>query len=303
MNESITVTVPVRRPPTPHAHASRDKRVWLQPRSWAPRHVLLAVVAIALVVWVSSLRIPAGPDAGTTFDGPAGVATLARDTFRVGVFNIHGGRGRDNHRDLARTADDLQGLDFIGLNEVLGPKTWWQTDQCQQLAEALGMAWLFAPTESRWWDGSFGNGVLTALPVLSWQRIPLPRAGAHTYRNVVLSTVDVGGRRVHVLVAHLDSRDIARRQEQLRTIGELFLSLAPPAILMGDLNTPPGDPQLAKLLGTPGVADALAGTAAAGPSHRIDWILIHGLRSVASGCDDHGASDHPLYWAELEIVD
>jgi endonuclease/exonuclease/phosphatase family metal-dependent hydrolase len=261
------------------------------------------MVAIAAVAWASSLRIPAGPAAGTSFDGPAAGTAGARDTFRVGIFNIHGGRGKDSRRDLNRTADDVRGLDIIGLNEVLGPKLWWQTDQCQQLGEALGVAWLFAPTESRWWDGSFGNGMLSDLPVVSWQRIPLPRAGAHTYRNVVLSTIDVGSRRVHLLLAHLDSRDSRRRQEQLRTIGDLFLSLAPPAILMGDMNTPPGDPQLKQLLGTSGVADALAATTAAIPPQRIDWILTRGLRTVASGCDDHGASDHPLYWAELEIVD
>jgi endonuclease/exonuclease/phosphatase family metal-dependent hydrolase len=303
MNEPPTIVVPARRSPTLRPRARREARVRLWHRAWAPRLLLVALVAIAVVVSASSVRISAGPAAGTTFDGPAGVTTLARDTFRVGIFNIHGGRGRDQRRDLSRTADDLRGLDLIGLNEVLGPKLWWQTDQCQQLGEALGRAWLFAPTESRWWDGSFGNGMLTAFPVLAWQRMPLPRAGAHTYRNMVLSTLDVGSHRLHVLVSHLDSRDMARRQEQLRTIGELFLSLAAPAILMGDLNTPPGDPQLTRLLASPGVTDALEATTAAIPPHRIDWILTRGLRTVCSGCDDDGASDHPLYWAELEVVD
>ena len=68
------------------------------------------------------------------------------------------------------------GLDLVGLNEVLGPKLWEKIDQCQELGERLGMSWLFAPTESRWWDGSFGNGMLSGLPVKAWQRIPFPRA-------------------------------------------------------------------------------------------------------------------------------
>ena len=145
--------------------------------------------------------------------------------------------------------------------------------------------------------------MLSSLPVTSWQRIPLPRAGSHTYRNAVLTTIEVGGRPVHVLLTHLDSRDVARRQEQLRTVGELFLSLSAPAVLMGDLNTPPDDPQLGRLLSAPGVSDAVAQGMPAISWQRIDWILTRGLRSVSAGCEDSGASDHPLYWAELEILD
>jgi endonuclease/exonuclease/phosphatase family metal-dependent hydrolase len=303
MNQSpaISIAVPGSQALAPRRHAKSYARWWQSaprnPRAW------VAVVILAVAVWGSSLRIPAGPAAGVAFEGSTSATAPARATFRVGIFNIHGGRGRDRRRDLSRTADQLRGLDIVGLNEVLGPKLWWQTDQCRQLGEAIGTGWLFVPTESRWWDGSFGNGMLCALPVTSWQRIPLPRDGSHTYRNMVLSNVEAGGRHMHVLVTHLDSRDNARRQEQLRTVGQLFLSLAPPAILMGDMNTPPDDPRLVELLGTPGVLDALAQSTTALPPQRIDWILTRGLRTVASGCDDQGASDHPHYWAELEVAD
>ncbi len=261
------------------------------------------MVAVAAAIAASNVRTSTGPAAGRAFQGAAEPVPLARPQLRVGIFNIHGGRGSDHVRDLARTADCLRDLDLVGMNEVLGPKLWWQTDQCQQLGELLGTRWLFAPTESRWWDGSFGNGLLCRLPVNAWQRIPLPRAGAHTHRNVVFSTIDVDGRAVHVLLTHLDSRDAQRRQEQLRTVGELFLSLAAPAILLGDMNTLPDDPQLQQLLGKPGVTDAVAAGMAEPPPRRIDWILSRGLRTIAAGCEDRGASDHPLYWADLEIIE
>ena len=224
-------------------------------------------------------------------------------SFRVALFNIHGGRGMDQQRDLTRTAQELHGFDIVGLTEVLGAKLWWQTDQCQQLGEALGLNWLFAPTEFRWWDGSFGNGMLSSCPATAWQRIPFPRAGAHTHRNMVLTTFNVGGREVRVVLTHLDSRDNARRREQLRTASALFLALQPPAILMGDLNSLPEDPQLQSLLAAPGVIDALATGNPAMPPRRIDWIMARGLRAVAAECVDHGASDHPLYWVELEFAD
>ena len=214
-----------------------------------------------------------------------------RASLRVGIFNIHGGRGQDKNRDLARTAECLRGLDLVGMNEVLGPKLWWQTDQCQQLGELLGVSWLFAPTDIVLWDGSFGNGLLCRLPVSAWQRIPLPRAGAHTYRNAVFSTIDVGAHTVRVLLTHLDSRDAERRHEQMRMVGELFLSLAPPAILMGDMNTFPGDPQLDLLLARPGVVDAVAAGMAEPPLRRMDWILTAACARSRPACEDHGASD------------
>lgn len=266
--------------------------------------MLLLVAAMPIIsgAWAQSIRVPAGPAAGTSFAGTAAAPPTTNNAIRVALFNIHGGTGSDNVRDLGRTAECLRGFDLVGLNEVHGPKLWQRTDQCELLAEALGTQWLFAPTEWRFWHGSFGNGLLTDLPVVSWQRMPLARAGAKTHRNMVLAIVEVDRRRVNVLLTHLDSRDATRRQEQLRVAGELFLSLAEPAVLMGDLNTQPGDEQLERLLAAPGVEDCIAHTAEPAPQSRLDWILVRGLRCARAGMIDRGASDHPCYWAELEVA-
>ncbi len=71
---------------------------------------------------------------------------------------------------------------------------------------------------------------------------------------------------------------------------------------MGDMNSLPDDPQIQRLLATPGVTDAIASGMPQPPSH-IDWIFTRGLQTVAAGMIDHGASDHPCYWAELEVRD
>lgn len=267
------------------------------------RKRLLAVIGLVLVIalWASSLRQGAGPAAGAAFEGNSPLLSTATTKFRLGLFNIHGGRDPDGTPDLSRTAECLRGCDFVGLNEVLGPKPWQSQDQAHKLGELLGLRWMFAPTESRWWDGSFGNAALSGLPVRCWQRIPLPLAGSHTHRNMLLSTFEVGGRRVNSLLVHLDSRDALRRQEQLRTAGELFLSLAEPAILLGDLNTTAADPVLGRLLSEPGVDDAVVAGGVPAEPHRIDWILARGLDCRAAGCEDRGASDHPCYWVDFEL--
>ena len=118
----------------------------------------------------------------------------------------------------------------------------------------------------------------------------------------MLATVEVGGKRVNVVVTHLDSRDVARRQEQLRAVGEIFLSLAEPVLLMGDLNTQVGDHQLEALLAAPSVDDAIAHASVVAPSSRLDWILTRGLECRSAGMIDGGASDHPCYWAELAVA-
>ena len=142
---------------------------------------------------------------------------------------------------------------------------------------------------------------MSKAPALYWQRIPFHLAGAHTHRNLVLTAIEVNGARVNVLLTHLDSRDLDRRQKQLRAAGELFLSLAEPAILMGDLNSTVEDEQLRRILAAPGVVDAIEAGGAKTPENRIDWILTRGMRVSASGVTDNGASDHPLVWAELEV--
>lgn len=88
---------------------------------------------------------------------------------------------------------------------------------------------------------------------------------------------------------------------QLRTVSELFLALAEPAVLMGDMNSTADDPQIIALKNGEGVVDAVGMHDSSASAGRIDWIFTRGLHSVDAGVEDHGASDHPLVWAELEV--
>ncbi len=271
--------------------------------------LVLLTAALVVLVWHASLHVSPGPAAGTAFEGkiapPGPTNSVGRATIRLGAFNIHGGKGRDGRRDLARVADNLRDLDFVALSEVLGQTITGSADQTEQLGRQLGMQWLFAPADLRWFYAQSGNGAISRVPVCSWQRLPLPRRYDRSYRNMVLVDLSCGAGRtaaVHVLLTHVNRRYDAEREAQLSAAIALYLDLAEPAVLMGDLNSDAGDPQIRKLLQTPGVIDTLgAKLGNRDLPGRIDWIIVRGLRPVEGGIRDNGASDHPLVWAELEL--
>lgn len=253
-----------------------------------------------LLFYFGDRRQAVPASAGDSFRGAATATAKGQTSLRVATFNIHGGLGRDLRRDLARTADTLRSFDFVVLNEVHGPYFWQAAGQTEELAAATGRRWLFAPTETRWWHHEFGNAVLSLADVAWWQRLPLPSA-SRGYRNLVFMSLPFAGGSINVIATHLDRNDAQAREEQLRAASELFLALAEPAMLMGDLNTTGDEPPLAALLARDGVCDPLGETWGEDTPRRIDWILTRGLRTLDAGMIDNGASDHPLVWAEVAL--
>jgi endonuclease/exonuclease/phosphatase family metal-dependent hydrolase len=169
------------------------------------------------------------------------------------------------------------------------------------LARELRLGGLYAPAETRWYCRQFGNGVLSRLPVCSWQRIPLPCPHDRSRRNAVLLVLDAPGRSIRVLVTHLTQRDPRDREVQLRAVIELFLALDEPAVLLGDLNSTPDDPAIRRLLVQPGVDDPIGRLVPQASKGRVDWILLRGLTGIAAGSNDGSLSDHPLYSVDVAL--
>jgi len=244
-----------------------------------------------------------GPAAGVGLEDFPSRRPAASSTVRFGTLNIASGRGPDGNRDLDRVARSLASvkLDFVALQEVRGQCPRREDNQAARLGRSLECGWLFAPAETQWYCRQFGNGVLSRLPVRQWQRIPLPRVRARSCRNAVSLEVDIGlGRRLSVLATHLTQRNPRDRQAQLKVVVRRFLALDEPAMLLGDLNTPPDAPAIRELLAHPGVDDPIGRLVPEAPKGRVDWILLRGLRAVAAGMSDKPVSDHPLYWVEIE---
>lgn len=266
---------------------------------WATLTILALIVTGA--VWHASQRVPAGPDAGTEIHNQGAIISSEseRTSFRIGLFNIHGCKGKDRRRDVGRVAECVPELDFLALCEVRGNRFQYPPNQAENLAKRLDRAWLFAPTSRMWFCKDFGNGLLTAMRVEYWHRIPLPQKYDYSFRNVVLVGLKHRENLIHVLVTHITQRDDRERQAQLGVVTRLFLSLAKPSILVGDLNTKPNDPMIRALLDMPDVDDPLSEKSYPG---RVDWIITHGLHAKTAEIVNNGASDHPLIWAELEVV-
>ena len=275
--------------------------------SWRPFLVSLAgvtVILLGLAYAAANWEWPAGDAQGTHFQGNAPKIDDLPRRFRIGTFNIHGGCGGAGQLNLQRTADVIRGMDFVGLNEVRGGGWQDSRSQADQLGSILDLNWLFAPTEINWSGPHFGQGALTRLPVSQWKRTPFGRVQGNGFRNYVECQIPLDANDsatpLTILITHLDRK--SDRQDQLRVIIQRFLEIAPPVILMGDLNSKRTEPQLMKLAGTPGVTDCF-GRFAAGDfvRKRIDWMFVRGLNCIRASLEPTPSSDHPWGWAELEV--
>ena len=222
-----------------------------------------------------------------------------RDSFRVGTFNIHGCTGADGRRDFDRVAACLKDLDLAALNEVHGPRVWERDNQAALLGRRLGVQWLFAPATRDWHTMDFGNGLLTSLPVESWQRIPLTANNGRGYRNAVLVRFVRRQQTISALLTHIARSDDLTRRRQLRQTIDIYLALPVPSIFLGDFNSDPAEPEIRRLLAAPGVIDAVGQTLGPRAPPRIDFVFVRGLRVLDAGLRNNGASDHPLAWAEV----
>jgi endonuclease/exonuclease/phosphatase family metal-dependent hydrolase len=262
-------------------------------RRFTPGRIAAFIVIVAgFRVWQGSQKTPLGPAAGTALNGSA-ASRPSGDTIRVATFNIDG-------EDGDATANTMKGFDLIGMEEVHGISPFSDSNQAEVLGGKLNLQWLFAPVERQWWHNSFGDGALTNLPLEHWQRFPLANEGADSNRQILVLRLRLADKPLNVLITHLERHD--DRQAELASVISLFLSIQEPAILMGDLNSDRDDSQYADLRKTPGVIDPIGDIIAAKGGGAYDRIFARGMKSLDAGFIDNGASDHPLAWAQLQLV-
>ena len=153
-------------------------------------------------------------------------------------YNIHRGVGLDRRLDLDRIADVIAETapDVVGLQEVIREAGGKTGDQGAYLALKLGMALVMGVTRAHG-TGTYGNAVLTRVPVLGSERRDLSR-GAREPRGALRVDLDVKGTPLHVFNCHLGLA-LSERRAQLELLGRFIRDsarLIGPRVLLGDFN-------------------------------------------------------------------
>jgi endonuclease/exonuclease/phosphatase family metal-dependent hydrolase len=153
-------------------------------------------------------------------------------------YNIHRGLGLDRRLDLDRTAGVIAeiGPDVIGLQEVIREDGAAHQDQAAYLAEQLGMTLVMGVVRP-YRGGTYGNAVLSRLPVLGWAACDLSH-GAREPRACLRVDLDVEGRALHVFNCHfgLALRERRRQVDLLSRFIRDIAALIGPRVVMGDFN-------------------------------------------------------------------
>jgi endonuclease/exonuclease/phosphatase family metal-dependent hydrolase len=163
---------------------------------------------------------------------PEGMAAM-----RVATWNIHSCVGLDARFAPERVAQVIRDLDvdLIGLQEV----GWHHRgeaglDQFDYLAKATGTVAYCSPTKHSP-RAHYGNAILTRLPVRRMTPIDLcvrhrePRGGLE-------AVVEVDGRPVRVIVAHLGLDPWERARQVAKILALVAEEPGMPTLFMGDLN-------------------------------------------------------------------
>lgn len=229
------------------------------------------------------------------------------DALSILSYNIQGYGALFSRRYLEGVARAIRRArpDVVGLQEV-HRGTWASrfTDQVEALAELTGMEATFGRSLS-FRNGEYGNALLTRGRVVEAEIRRLP--GEAERRSLLCCRLEVAGTEIEAFVTHLAAWGrLARtiRVRQAHYIADRLAAAEAPFVLTGDLNAPPGAPELAPLLGRPQLR--LCGRPHE-PTHRLmrqrlDYIFTgSSFREVGSRVLRTGPSDHYPVLASLRI--
>lgn len=179
-----------------------------------------------------------------------------RRVLDVMTFNIHHAAGTDEVLSLERIASVIKksGADVIGLQEVdnhYSERSDW-ADEAVELAKLTGFSVAFganiddAPPAGSTDRIQYGTAILSRYPIVASENTPLYRSADEEQRGLLHAAIDVHGKRFDFYNTHLAASSAADRQQQSEEIIDL-IGDADPAVLTGDLNAEPDDPELKPL--------------------------------------------------------
>lgn len=171
--------------------------------------------------------------------------------LKVMSYNMGGHSARWSKRHLERIAKAIveAGPDVVGLQEVhRETKLSRLEDQAEILARLTGMEMRFGKSFSPG-QGEFGNAVLTSGELRDTQVHLLPGPGEP--RTLLHSRLAVSGAEIDFYVTHLAAWGRcgrSARSVQIQGLVERLRQAGGPFVLVGDLNAPPGAPEIGTLM-------------------------------------------------------
>jgi endonuclease/exonuclease/phosphatase family metal-dependent hydrolase len=227
------------------------------------------------------------------------------------TFNIHHAVGTDDVLSPERIAQVIKksGADVVGLEEVdnhYSERSDW-ADQAAVLSRLTGFHVTFganidqAPPAGSKHRIQYGTAILSRYPIVASKNIHLDGSPGEEQRGLLSATLNVHGKKVSFNTTHTSASSQHDRLSQSQQILGL-IDDADPAILVGDLNAEPDDPEVQALTSVYTDTWTAAGDGGAGltypsegPTKRIDFVLTTGAVEPLSSRvvdDTPEASDH-----------
>jgi endonuclease/exonuclease/phosphatase family metal-dependent hydrolase len=231
---------------------------------------------------------------------PASVCTPSR--YSVLTYNIHHAAGMDGKVDLERIAKVIRSAnpDIVALQEVdkVVPRS-GKADEAAKLAELTGMNVVFSKSISLG-GGAYGNALLSRLPVLGHEVLPLP---GHEARSALVAKLRMDKSdpksEITFFATHFPLQEARRVKCAEKISAYLKEHKIGAALLAGDLNARPESPPIKVL--EKDWTNASAGKEwltmpADKPTSQIDYVLFRpadGWKVLETRVlDEKVASDH-----------
>ena len=203
----------------------------------------------------TSASAPA-PTAPAPAPEPAPTPAPTGSTLKVLEWNIHHGVGTDGVYDINRLATWMATMnpDVILLNEVEKYTSWGNEDQPARFKSMLqsktGRTWYahFSQEFGSWSSNGKGHLILSVYPFDSTSRTTITQSSGLKWAGAIgQATITVNGRRINLLLTHLDPYDQTMRLTQARDVLAWASSFAENKILSGDMNAWPDQSSILEL--------------------------------------------------------
>lgn len=196
------------------------------------------------------------------------------------------------------------------------------TSRAQQMAEKLGLGYVYVPAREVRDGGTHGLAILSAFPISGVEKMDLPETSRKSQHRIALrATIDIDGTPLTVVDVHLDTK--LNTQQRIAQLSPVVMGSLDAELIAGDFNMSwvqwvDGTVPVLTSTGAPDQAPVVDGymrdqgfetpTADSGPTEhmfgleqRLDAIYTRGVTAAYGAVERVGPSDHWPMWIDLAV--